>query len=202
MGSWLFWGIVFLGGLLVGLGVNQLIRRKNSALPSSKLSHRINAITDSMQVKRVRKSPSVTQNATLRQFRNREPVDKAGLDTRTPSQKSTANRSAVPRPSTQPVVMRSKFPQKVNPVAQRDKTPPPQPKQPDVAQPRPSSPEDIDPAFEQTQIRHVRRPKSFNNQSSSVPTPLPDSIDEQTAMRKPSRIVKPSNSTYPKDFPN
>ena len=204
MGSWIFWGVVLLGGLLIGLGIDQIFRRKNSASPSSKRSHRVNSISDSMQVKRIRKPTSVNQNANLGQSRNRGAADEAELDRRTQSQKSAAaNRSSTPRHPINPVVTRGrKYSTKVNPAAKQTQAPPPRRNQPDVAEPESSSPEALDPAFEQTQIRRVRRKINVDNQSPAVPTPQADSVDEQTAMRRPSRRAKPSNSTYPKDIPN
>ena len=208
MGSWLFWGIVLLGGLLIGLGLDQMFRRKTSASPASKRSHRVNSITDSMQVKRVRKPSSVSQNTNHGQSRNRGTMDEAGPDRHSQSQKSTASRSATPRhpsnPSMNPVVMRGrKYSQKGNPATKPTEMPAPRRKQLYVEQP-PNSPSsrEIDPAFEETQIRRVRRPKSVNNPTSSVPTPQADGVDEQTAMRRPSRRAKPSNSTNPKDLAN
>ena len=227
MGSWLFWGVVLLGGVLVGLGVGQMVRRKKSASNPSKQVHRINSITDSMQVKRIRKSSSVTQNTEPGPPPIGEDWDIVGLDRKPQSQKSEANRPASFRPPVNSAApSHIMWGREAHPGAKQPHKSKSVYKRPDHAPPKPPSPNEIDPAFEQTQIKRVRRRKStynhptvvsnlesdnvekqtdirtqtINNHPAPLPNQQPDRVDEHTAIKRPPRLTKPSSSS--KDFPN
>ena len=206
MESWLFWGFVLLGVLLIGLGLGQMYGRQISSSPLSRRSYRPSSITDSMPGKHFRKPPSLSKQAHLERSRKNLAAEGLGSVGRSQPEKTAAgSMAAKPRQQVNPTVKQRPInhSRTVNPAIKRAQMKPSRRAKPNTGHPELISPEAIDPAFEQTQIRRAQQPKPAYDQAGAIPPrQQTDTADEQTQMR-PSRLVKPtiprSGSTFAED---